>query len=404
MQVDRELFMEQGFLILRDFIPRDKLDAIRASAEIMLERQKEIWRRERKPGDPPGGEWETARQPRVMMELPGIIDEQTANVVEDFWIDDATLEVVGQLITGEPMIHSMMMMCSPPVEDHPGGTGWHRDFSALRTAPLAALQADLIENGPRYTQWNVPLYDDNVLWIVPGSHRRLNTPEEDAALRRSTKEPVPGGVAVELRAGDAAVYSHYLLHWGSNYTTRLRRTLHGGHVTLAEFDDLSFAEGLSRRGRATFERWSGQGKALQEATEAALRAVIAGDAAAYHAGLETLEPGIGEQGKTLFTIFLCKAARQIKILQDSTFEAHDLARSFAGGSHPLTLNWGPGFSKRFTAEEGDALWRRFAVLDAQLQVGEDQDDPGFQQEHTPYLVNTLPESVHTEAFIASWRR
>ena len=57
MQVDRELFMEQGFLILRDFIPRDKLDAIRASAEIMLERQKEIWRRERKPGDPPGGEW-----------------------------------------------------------------------------------------------------------------------------------------------------------------------------------------------------------------------------------------------------------------------------------------------------------------------------------------------------------
>ena len=90
---------------------------------------------------------ETARQPRVMMELPGIIDEQTANVVEDFWIDDATLEVVGQLITGEPMIHSMMMMCSPPVEDHPGGTGWHRDFSALRTAPLAALQADLIENG-----------------------------------------------------------------------------------------------------------------------------------------------------------------------------------------------------------------------------------------------------------------
>ena len=247
MQVDRDLFMEQGFLILRDFIPRDKLDAIRASAEIMLERQKEIWRRERKPGDPPGGEWETAQQPRVMMELPGIIDEQTANVVEDFWIDDATLEVVGQLISGEPMIHSMMMLCSPPVEDHPGGTGWHRDFSALRTAPLAALQADLIENGPRYTQWNVPLYDDNVLWIVPGSHRRLNTPEEDAALRRSTKEPVPGGVAIELRAGDAAVYSHYLLHWGSNYTTRLRRTLHGGHVTLAEFDDLSFAEGLSRR-------------------------------------------------------------------------------------------------------------------------------------------------------------
>ncbi len=402
MQVDRDLFLEQGFLILRDFIPRDKLDTIRASCELMLERQKDIWARERKPGDPPGGLWETARQPRVLMQLPGIIDEQTANVVEDFWIADATLEVADRLLPGEPKIHEMMMMCSPPVHDHPGGTGWHRDISAINTAPLAALQADLIENGPRYTQWNVPLYDDNVLWIVPGSHRRLNTPEEDAALRRSNRQPVPGSVPVELRAGDAAVYTHYLLHWGSNYTTKLRRTLHGGHVTLAEFGDLGFTEGLSPRGRATFEDWSRQGKAMQDATEATLRAVIAGDAAAYHAGLETLEPGIGEKGKTVFTIYLCKTAQQIKILQDPTFEAHDLARSFAGIYHPLTLNWGPGFAERFTADEGDALWRRFAVLDAQLQAGEDQDDPGFQREHTPYLVNTVPESVHTEAFITSW--
>ena len=69
----------------------------------------------------------------------------------------------------------------------------------------------------------------------------------------------------------------------------------------------------------------------------------------------------------------------------------------------MTLNWGPGFSKRFTAEEGETLWRRFAVLDAQLQADEAQDDPGFKREHTPYLVNTVPESVNTEAFIASWR-
>ena len=53
MQVDRDRFMDQGFLILRDFIPRDKLESIRASCELMLERQKVIWARERKPGDPP---------------------------------------------------------------------------------------------------------------------------------------------------------------------------------------------------------------------------------------------------------------------------------------------------------------------------------------------------------------
>ena len=68
----------------------------------------------------------------------------------------------------------MMMMCNP-VRDWPGGTGWHRDIHPVDMAPLDALTADLMENGPRYTQWNVPLYDDSVLWVIPESHRRRNT-------------------------------------------------------------------------------------------------------------------------------------------------------------------------------------------------------------------------------------
>ena len=40
--------------------------------------------------------------------------------------------------------------------------------------------------------------------------------------------PVPGWVQTNLRAGDGVVYILPLLHWGSNYSTRLRRTIHGG--------------------------------------------------------------------------------------------------------------------------------------------------------------------------------
>lgn len=65
----------------------------------------------------------------------------------------------------------MMVMCSP-VRDRPGGTGWHRDVHPADMAPLDALTAEAMKNGPRYTQWNVPLYDDSVLWVLPGSHRR----------------------------------------------------------------------------------------------------------------------------------------------------------------------------------------------------------------------------------------
>ena len=60
MKVDRQQFLEQGYLILRNVIPPDKLDELRTSYEILVERQKAVWARDRQPGDPPGGGWETA--------------------------------------------------------------------------------------------------------------------------------------------------------------------------------------------------------------------------------------------------------------------------------------------------------------------------------------------------------
>ena len=92
MKVDRDKFMEQGFLILRNVIPPDKLDAMRASCEAILDRRKAVWAAERGPDDPPGGQHDMIRQPRVYMEEPGLIDEETANVVEDFWVADETLD------------------------------------------------------------------------------------------------------------------------------------------------------------------------------------------------------------------------------------------------------------------------------------------------------------------------
>ena len=66
----------------------------------------------------------------------GIIDEETANVVEDFWVADETLDTASQILCNpEPNVTRMMMMCSP-VRDWPGGTGWHRDIHPVDMAPL----------------------------------------------------------------------------------------------------------------------------------------------------------------------------------------------------------------------------------------------------------------------------
>ena len=333
---------------------------------------------------------------------PGIIDETTANAIEEFWAHDATMDVAAQLLsTSEPNIHSMVMMCNP-FRDHPGGTGWHRDVSPIEGAPLKALQADFMENGPRYTQWNVPLYDDDVLWIVPGSHRRLSTDEENDSFRQDRSKSVPGGMAVELKAGDAVVYTHYLLHTGSNYTTKLRRTLHGGHEITTEPRAHEFAEALSPWAREIFERSNRRGEELHNITESTLRAVIAGDAGAYSKGLESLEPGIGEHGKTVFTIYLCHTALQLRIQKDPTFDAPDAVKKGATGSHTLTLAWGPRFADRFSVADVDALWRRFQPLDALLQADEYQVDPGSNYEPTRYFIFDLPKGADMESFVTSW--
>ena len=59
MQINRDQFLEEGYIILPQVIPPDYLETLRAAYEIMVERQRAIWARERKPGDPPGGAWET---------------------------------------------------------------------------------------------------------------------------------------------------------------------------------------------------------------------------------------------------------------------------------------------------------------------------------------------------------
>ena len=402
MKVDRDQFMDQGYLIFRNLIPPDRLESMRASCETMLERQKVNWARERGPDDPPGGEYEKVRQPRVMMKRPGLIDAKTANVVEEFWVADETLEIASQLLCEpEPCITEMMMMCNP-VRDWPGGTGWHRDIHPVDMAPLDALTADLIENGPRYTQWNVPLYDDSVLWVIPESHRRRNTEQENAELLKDRAAPVTGGIPVELNAGDGVIYINYLNHTGSNYTTKKRRTLHGGHAIYGTYPETGFVDSLAPWARERFESYAARGECMKDATEEALRAVIAKDEPAYRAALEALQPDAGPHGRTTLTIYLSKVALQMRILKDPDHGPRDDLHRWVEGEHAITLNWGPDFTARFTAEEAATLWSRFKGMDAALQSDVDVFEPAFQARPMRYYFNELPDGIDTESFIAGW--
>lgn len=405
MEINRDQFLEEGYIILPQVIPPQQLGQFRQAYELLVEKQKEIWARDRAPEDPPGGVWETSAQPRLNLDsLTGHINAQTVGAVE-IWLHENTQNVSSRLLGVEDAaVTEMMLMCSP-VRDHETDDhrGWHRDFYPPHTAPLQAYADDILENGPRYVQWNLPLYDDSVLWVVPGSHIRAYTAQENEALIQDPRAPLPGAVQTHLRAGDGVAYILPLLHWGSRYNAKMRRTVHGGFSEFTTTKDLPFLEHLSPASQASFQRWNQRSTRTFDLSEAALRAVIHGDGDAYISVLEQLHPGRGTRGKLLSTIFLSKSARGIHQLKSPHFDSLTAQEKlWATHIHPITLQWGEPLALRFTDQEVETLWTRFKFVDDLLQADEVQWAPGFQGEETHYYFDQVPAGLSVDAFVATF--
>ena len=404
MEINRDQFLEEGYVILRQVIPPHQLADLRRAYELLVERQKVIWARERGPQDPPGGAWETSAQPRLNLEaLASQIDAQTVSAVE-IWLHENMQGVSSRLLGVEDAAVTQMMLMCNPVRDHETDDhrGWHRDFYPPHTAPLQGYNDDILENGPRYVQWNLPLYDDSVLWVAPGSHVRFNTAAENAALNKDASTPLPGAIQTHLAAGDGVAYILPLMHWGSRYNANMRRTIHGGFSEFPTYKDLPYLEHLSPASQASFKRWNERSERTIDLIEGALRAVINSNGPDYMAALDRLHPNRGEKGRLLSTIFLSKSAKRIHHLKSPHFDRlPQQERMWATQIHPMTLQWGKPLAARFTEQEAGILWARFKFVDDLLQAGEDQWTPGFQGEETRYYFDQVPAELSVDAFVAT---
>ena len=395
MHFDPRQLFEDGFIVLRGVVPPDWLDPLRDSFERMVERQKEIWARGRKPDDPPGGEWELSHQPRLYFDT--LVDEDTANTMA-FCLHENTMEASRRIMNAKAAGNTGFFLMCNPVEDR-GPAAWHRDIHPIDQAPLRGLQDDLLHNAPGYLQWNIPLYDDNVLWVMPKSHRRGNTDEENRCLERNPREPLPGGVQVELNAGDGVVYTNTILHWGSNYSARTRRTIHLGYRSYGgpifpyvnrTFRDLSFIECLPADQQAVFRDVRRRYDDESDLIESIFRAAIDRDEGAFQEGVAALHTG--EVGRIVCVVLLSKIVYKMK------FATHPVRRHYGSDiSHDEDLK------PRFTDGELDILWRRFAPLDRQLQSGTMQYVPGFQSDPMHYYFEEMPSGLNMDTYMGAWR-
>lgn len=143
------------------------------------------------------------------------------------------LRVIEQILGAPLIINNASLFAAEPGTSYK--LGWHRDVIQI---PQDEIDEEAIYHPDRFhnsVQINLPLYDDETLWVVPGSHHRKNSTAEAAAFGGSKHyAPIdavmPGGINVKIRPGQAVLYNNNLIHRGYNPAfVAPRRSLHMGY-------------------------------------------------------------------------------------------------------------------------------------------------------------------------------
>ena len=365
-------------------------------------------------GRSPGGEWETHWQPRLRT-MQYYIDKATAANSVELWLHENIHGVSSQIMGGaETAITEMYLMCSSPTVEF-GNTHWHRDIFAESAAPIEGLQKDLLEYGPSYLQWNLPLYDDSCLWVVPGSHRRDMTEEENRQFEEDINGQMPGGIQVNLNAGDGAVYTNLILHQGSEYGTKMRRTLHGGFRSIGASIypyshqsswnlDMRFTQYLSPAARSTFERWARQLAQQRDAIESVFRAIINKDKDTFLKGLAILHPG--EKHRMVCLILISKLAyimHKVYSSEDESLPPAERMKAIIASQNFNNRRFYEDLTHRFTLSEIEILIDRFAPLEIKLQYEDRHRDKAFTRIRR-YREYEMPADYTLDDFIDSWAK
>lgn len=231
-------YHERGYSIFRGLIPAPLLADLRREAE----KGRSIARRLSGPNaqrlqpiiDHPEIDMAPFRELALLPELASAIDD----------IFEAHF---GQAVDMTADMDCLGILYEP--ENSPRCMRWHRDFRDLHAGVDVEKWRQILHDIRYFNQTNIALYRDSFLWVVPGSHLRLDTQEE---MRRFPTRPVeappsidgistesaeyefrkyvtsmPGAEQVHLDAGDYLLYKNSLWHTGFYVPYQKRATVHG---------------------------------------------------------------------------------------------------------------------------------------------------------------------------------
>ncbi|KAI0357114.1 hypothetical protein OH77DRAFT_1422622 [Trametes cingulata] len=224
----KELYDEQGYVIVPGLIPPDHLEALEAASARVIERTRSgNWPHRRTVGRqfPPFGDGDPDSWGVQHVMHPDLGDPAFAR----WYTSDALVNVVKELLgceEDELQMELFNMLINPTWNSF--ALRWHRDD--VRETATEDEEREALSIWHHGTQWNTALRKDSCLYIVPGSHKVPRTPEQRA--QSSTLGPpedpltMPGAIQVTLQPGETVFYNNNILHCATYDHRTPRITLH----------------------------------------------------------------------------------------------------------------------------------------------------------------------------------
>lgn len=215
-----------GYLVLRHAVDRDTIANLRRICDGALAQ----WRRDSSPDVEPGG-WAYGPQAWILLHLNHPVYHRGRQADLAALLQAAArpevLALLRDLFQDEPEVAQINYYINPPEQDR--ANAWHRDCQFYHGPheqdKVRALFAREM-SPPRSLHMHIPLAPTAATELVPGSHRRWDTPEEEQIRRHEAqRNDMPGAVAVTLEPGDLAFFHVNTIHRGIYQHRVLRRTI-----------------------------------------------------------------------------------------------------------------------------------------------------------------------------------
>ncbi|ETI23281.1 hypothetical protein G647_05081 [Cladophialophora carrionii CBS 160.54] len=234
-----------GFVKIPNLLPQHVLLAMQATCKYTTDRARQgKWPHVRTVPKqyPPWHEWQPGDHIWGVQHLLHP-DMPTRDTFAEVYFGDPVLDVVKELVglkddddddDDDGLVMELFNLLVSPDGGRDFELAWHRDDVRPDVTPeeeARQLNLNSREEDRQlqlHAQYNIALFEDSSLVVVPGSHRRVRTrAERDAA----PYEPnLPGQVVVALQPGDAVFYDSNILHRGVYRAIDAAREL--GRMTL----------------------------------------------------------------------------------------------------------------------------------------------------------------------------